>query len=1106
MQRSEAANAFSAYLPQDRLRQLSGGEAVPERGRGSVLFADVVGFTGLTTRLAELYGPRRGAEEVPVYLNRLYEALNTEVQRRGGSVIGFAGDAITCWFAADDGRLAVACGLAMQQAMAPFGELALRGAGKGETISLALKVAVTTGSVRRFVVGDPRIQRIDVIAGGPVAQIEALEGFVSKGQVVVSGAVAGAVGEAVRFVPIAQNNAAQGAVHAWLADGPAADPSLGADTGSTVPTNQELEPLAQWLLPTVQRRLSSGKGDFLTELRPVAALFLSFGGIDVAEDGAPTQFNQVVCAAQQVAADYGGNVLQVTSGDKGNYLYMAFGAPVSHEDDAQRCASAALELRDALEQLGSLTHMAMGLGYGTARTGAYGSEARRTYGALGEGTNMAARMMSKAPHGCIYASNEFVASLGHGFQLTELAPQHIKGRTEPVRAFELIARDGSGPAELGSGPGSLVGRAEELAFLRANLDAAAQGEGRIVQLVADAGMGKSELIKHLLARSAAADEAPATAATRGGSDTASLHVVRGAGQAYGRTAPYRLWKSVFHGLLNLNEASPASERVTATLAALADLDAGLADQAQLLGPVLDLPLGGAADTGADAEARSAARRTLLLNVFRSAARRLAAAGSTLVLVLEDLHWLDPASEELLRALAPTVAALPVLVLTTSRPAETVTEPPPGTLEGALQLELAPLDPAAAAAVATAHLAGAGINDNGAALVEAVVERSGGNPFYLQELVTDLIQRASSGSVQAALGGLPTSLHALLLGRMDRLEDHQQAHLKVASVVGREFRTAWVAACQPGTSEAHAEEAFEATGSVGLTARLAVRPAAHEFNHAITHEVAYESQPHSNRSRLHTALARFVEANVATPDEPHLDMLAHHYWLGDDADKARAYLQAAGAAAQAAYANPAALRYFGRLLELQDGAERLPTLLDLGEVESFVGGYAAAERHLAAALQLAREAGSRRDEAGARRRMGELYERQGDHDKARGELELAATVCRELGDDVELTRVLLALGGNVLWHLGELGAAEAQLRQAVALAHAAGDVRSAARALHGLANVLYDRGNQKDAELALAESLAMRRAANDDYGVANALNNLAVMYAEAGDGARAEELF
>lgn len=1085
--------AFGAYLPEDRLRAFQGGEVVDERGVGAVLFADVVGFTGLTSRLAALYGPRRGAEEVPVHLNALYEALVGAVQRHGGSVVGFAGDAITCWFSGDDGRVAVACGLAMQEGMTPFAELSLGGAGKGESIALTLKVAVTAGSVRRFVVGDPEVQLVDVIAGGPVAQIAVLEGLVRPGQVVVSGEVAAALGPSARVAGVAAGSVA-GA-------GPAADARVvthlfGEVPNRTRPTSpsssSEPSDLAPWLLPTVKRRLESGQGDFLTELRPVAALFLGFDALDMNDDeNAPGKFDAVVRAAQRVATDYGGNVLQVTSGDKGNYLYLAFGAPVSHEDDGKRCASAALELREALRRYDYLKHVSIGVGYGTARTGAYGSAVRRTYGALGEGTNMAARMMSAAPAWQIYVSGALAAATKGAFLLEELRDVRVKGRSEPVEAYSLLGTVGRDPSTSGLDRDRLVGRAEELGILRSNLARAAAGEGRVVQLVADAGMGKSELLRNVLAQAG------------------ELRVVRGACQAYGRTAPYQLWRGVFHRLLGLDENSPADERVQQVPARIAALDEALVPQAALLTPVLDLPLDSEVEGMAQgAEERSVARRTLLVNLFRKAARQTARTGRTLTLVLEDLHWLDAASEELWAQIGQAATAVPALVLTTARPAAGVGKPAPGSLQGATLMTLSPLNAEAAAEVAARQFGAAGFADQAGTLVPTVVERSGGNPFYLQELVTHLVQELTRGAAPSALGvELPTSLHSLVLGRLDRLTDREQTSLKVASVVGREFRTGWVSACQPGATEEATEADFQATGSQGLTHQLSWQPAVHEFNHAITHEATYESQTHAGRTRLHTQLARYLEREVATPAEPHLDLLAYHYSLGDDQEKARTYLGAAGAAAKAAYANEAALTYFGQLLELQEGSERLPTLLELGEVGTFVGSYAAAEAYLLEARSVTEQHEGFRAQAGvALRLLGELRERQGDHGAARQLLEDAARTSRQVGDDAELTRVLLALGGNVLWHLGEYETAEAQLEEAVALARAAGAVRSAARALHGAANIYQDRGDTARAEEALQESLAMRRAAHDDYGVANALNNLAVLYANAGQNDRAEELF
>jgi class 3 adenylate cyclase len=162
--------SLEAYIPKDRRRTLAGGEALPDRANGAVMFADISGFTPLTDALVDKLGPRRGVDELIRQLNRVYEALIAQVDLYGGSVISFSGDAITCWFTdKDEGRRmkdekdssfillpssfqAVACALAMQQAMAPFAAVETPA---GEAIEIAIKITITAGPVRRFLVGDP---------------------------------------------------------------------------------------------------------------------------------------------------------------------------------------------------------------------------------------------------------------------------------------------------------------------------------------------------------------------------------------------------------------------------------------------------------------------------------------------------------------------------------------------------------------------------------------------------------------------------------------------------------------------------------------------------------------------------------------------------------------------------------------------------------------------------------------------------------------------------------------------------------------------------------------------------------------------------------------
>ena len=181
--KERAMDAAAPYIPMDRRQALAAGRELPTTTAGAALFADISGFTPLTEALARELGPQRGAEELTRQLDLIYSPIIAEVDRYRGSVIGFAGDAITCWFDGDDGRRAVACALAMQQVVRQFGALTTP---SGRAITLAIKVAVAAGPVRRFLVGDPQMQRIDVLAGATLFRMAAAEHQAEKGEVVAA--------------------------------------------------------------------------------------------------------------------------------------------------------------------------------------------------------------------------------------------------------------------------------------------------------------------------------------------------------------------------------------------------------------------------------------------------------------------------------------------------------------------------------------------------------------------------------------------------------------------------------------------------------------------------------------------------------------------------------------------------------------------------------------------------------------------------------------------------------------------------------------------------------------------------------------------------------
>ncbi len=430
------AETLSVYLPMDRQQALVRDETLPDRTTGTALFADISGFTPLTAALAQELGLQRGAEELTRTISQVYTALINEVHRYGGSVIGFAGDAITCWFdeasrgpGAESALRAVACGLAMQEAMALCSTVTTP---KSTVFALAVKVAVVAGPVRRFLVGDPEIQVIEAVAGQTLDRLAAAEHAANRGEVIVQG-------------ELVEQCSGHFAAREWRSDDRGRPISVVAGPVEGVSSSPwpDLPPDAlsdcqcrPWLLPAVYDQLRSGNKQFLSELRPVTALFINFKGIDYdGDEEAGAKLDAYIRWVQKVTERYEGTFDHLTMGDKGSYICIAFGAPIAHSDDEARAVGAALELRALPPELAYVGNIRIGIAAGQALMGAYGGMGRRTYGVQGNRVNLAARLMIAAPEGDILCDEEVCRAAQGQVSFTALPPIRLKGFAEPVAIY-----------------------------------------------------------------------------------------------------------------------------------------------------------------------------------------------------------------------------------------------------------------------------------------------------------------------------------------------------------------------------------------------------------------------------------------------------------------------------------------------------------------------------------------------------------------------------------------------------------------------------------------------------------------------------------------------
>lgn len=1072
----------SNYIPIDLRHSMANhNQALPEHLQGAGMVADVSGFTLLTEALAEGLGPRRGAEELTVHLNHVYDALIAQLHRFGGSVISFSGDAITCWLNGDDGRRAIAAALAMQTAMQNFANV---GTASGKVVSFALKVAVATGSVRRFSVGDPNYCRIDTMAGTIMDRLTIAEHQAVRGDVIVDEVTAIHLGDALTIAEWRTEDATQqrfAVIKSMALDVP---PTPWADLPDDA-LSDEIK--SAWLLPQVYERLRQGLGEFLAELRPAYALFLRFTGIDYDGDPeAPNKLDMFVRGVQHILARLDGSMLQLTIGDKGSYFYVAFGAPVAHEDDAIRTATTALELQTLAVGLPFLDPVQIGIASGRMRVGAYGSTNRRSYGVLGDAVNLSARLMSAAKPGQILVSDVAKAAIGDRFVWERLPNLQVKGKREPVTLFRMMGlkkADATGLLE----PHyqlPMVGRLHEFAVIRSRLTAVFQSRGHVIGITGEAGMGKSRF----------AAEAIRIARDQG------LIVLGGECESYGNTTSYLVWRGIWRGFFDLDQAFPLKAQITSLEAQLQQLDPALLSRLPLLGAVLNLAIPENDLTlSLDAKVRKSSLEDMLTRCLQERAKT-----KPLLLVLEDCQWLDELSRHLVGAIGKMTANLPILMILVYRPPDQVHQQvmPVTQLSHFTEIVLAEFSADETRRLVELKLAYFWGEDAAVpqVLLDRVATQAAGNPFYIEELLNYLQDLGVDVWETAVLQkiDLPSSIYALVLSRIDQLTEGQQLTIKVASVIGRLFRADMLWGVFPELPLEKVQQNLDVLSYLELTSLETPEPElTYLFKHIITQQVAYGSLLYSTRAFLHEQIGHFIERNDADNLEQHINLLAFHFEHSENEAKKREYLLKAGEAAQKDYANSAAISYFEKCLPLLTDRALVDIRLKLGKIFELTGAWDKVENQYNVAISLANKLADQEAIAWCQTSLGELWRKRNEYETAAKWFASAQETFEAMGNSAGEGQVL-HFKGTLAAQQGNYAVANLHYNESLGLRKKLNDRENEANLLSNLGVVARYLGNQEAGRQYYEKSLAIREEIGDRWGVAVSLNNLGNMAIDSGD--------
>lgn len=824
----------------------------------------------------------------------------------------------------------------------------------------------------------------------------------------------------------------------------------------------------------------SSRGD---ERRIVTVLFADLAGFTgFSESMDPESVKNLVdgCFAA-LAADvtsYGGRVDKVV----GDAIIALFGAPVAHEDDAERAVRAGLQMQQTIRSMsdGAAQRLELRVGINTGEVLVGAIRAGGDYTAMGDVVNVASRLQTMARPGSVVVGETTYAGTAAVVRYNDLGPQLARGREEPVpvwEAVESLTPPGQRPRRANA---PLTGRDEEVGLFRSTL-ATAFGRRRpsLGVILGEAGVGKTRLVEEL------SDWARA--------EHGAL-VIEGRCVPYGEANPWWPVAEAVRQACGVDIGDPSSTAEDKTLSVVTDLLGADRDEeaAQIASGLLHLL--GDEDALPDVDpqrARQEAQRALH-SLMAGLARR-----QPLVVVLSEVHWADQLVLDLIGGQLDRLNGLPVVLLLTARPELALQWSPPSGRHNLVTLRLDPLDRAAARRLAQLLIEDAlpeGSDDGrSAALIENLTDRSGGNPFFLEELVA-LIEDEATGTERPGVGGeLPVTLRGIVAARLDSLPVGERSVLEDASVVGRSgtIRSLVAMARSRGIETIDA-----ALGEVVARDLLKVEATRWEFRSDVVREVLYEILTKSERSRRHWNLASWVSevSSKAKREDEFLEQVAHHFAAaaaltneigpvtGVPADAVTVAVGALRRAAGWALGRElllSAVRMLDRAVELipPDATGLLhPVLMDRAQARIQMRELAGARRD----LEVLMEADAEASRATVMTLLGYLEQAEGDLDKSAASLALALELWRER-QDVEGEGYALRGAGMTSFLSGDVVRAEGQLMKALSIARQLGRRRDEAWALWTLSWVSFAAGRLDEAEDRLGESSTAFRAAGDAGG-------------------------
>jgi class 3 adenylate cyclase len=857
------ARLVTAYVPRLLIQRLAERpDASVEEVDGTIAFVDISGFTRLSERLATK--GRVGAEELTEAIESCFTALLALAYENGGSLIKFGGDALLLFFTGEDhGLRACRTAVWMRRALREIGKLETSG-GK---VNLRMSVGIHSGSFHFFLVGGSH--REFMIAGPAASRTVSMEHAADAGEIVVSHATAALLPEHVLGPDRGAGRLLRRAPEGPIA--PGVQSELTADPAQLL----ACIPLA------IRGHLLAGVQE--PEHRRATVAFLRFDGTDElirAQGGGAVAeaLDELIRDVQREVDAQEICFLGTDVDEDGGKIILTAGVPSGTGNDEERMLLALRAIATGPRTL----PLRIGVHRGPVFAGDIGPPYRRTYTIMGDTVNLAARLMANATPGELLATREVLHHSNTCFSIQALEPFPVKGKSLLVQAYAVGDAAGT-RARVETVRVPLKGRGFEMAALRTALAEAREGEGRLVEIIGEPGIGKSRLVAELESKAG---------------DLLLLSIKC---ELYRSSTPYSPFRRLLERVLGVDEGTDdarAMERLTTIVASSAPT---LLPWLPLLGIPLDLR---ATETPETKALDERFRRGRLEEVVGELLRALLPAPT--LIVIEDAHWMDEPSADLLRHLTTTLPGMPWLICVTRR-AEGAGFHAPEDARG-ITMRPAPLDEADCLALLESLTQDHPLSPH---QTLALARRSGGNPLLARELLSAM---QAAGSID----GLPDSVESLMTSRIDRLTVPDRMLLRRAAVLGTSFSPQLLGELLDGHTPPPSEDDWHR-----LAEFVELRPdGTVAFRRSLIRDAAYEGLPFRLRRDLHARAGESIERSVSDAAEE-AELLSLHFFHARRLEPAWRFSRLAGHRARAKYAPVEAAEFYQRAVEAARGLSDVP---------------------------------------------------------------------------------------------------------------------------------------------------------------------------------------